>query len=80
MYSPLSRLHVLEEKLLDVVFQDGVLDAIICLTRQRIEGINYFPGNNDINIIDRGTSRWSPARRLLVDIFTLEADKRWMEG
>lgn len=78
-FGPLAKLYVLGEKLLDDAFQDRVLDVIICLTRKEVEGVKYFPGNDEINIIYKGTGRSSPARRLLVDAFTLDGKENWME-
>lgn len=66
-FTPLAKQHALGEKLLDDNFQDCVLNEMISLTREN-EG--YLPVDADITIIYESTGTSSPARRLLVDMFT----------
>jgi hypothetical protein len=76
----LAKLYVFGEKILDETFQDVVLALLIssCFARHTYLGEQKFPGNHIIATIYEGTSdAESPARRLLIDIWTYTDTEEW---
>lgn len=64
----LARLYVFGEKLLDNDFQDHVLNAFVAPYRKT----HWVPDDLSINIIYDGTPKSSPARRMLVNMYTAD--------
>jgi hypothetical protein len=62
------RMYVLREMLMDVEFQDAVLDVIMSGYHES----GLFPHPTEIAIIFEGTTENSPARALFVDFFCLQ--------
>jgi len=71
----MARSFVLGAKLLDCVFQNVVLKALI----DSVECYNYVPSNAAVRIIYKGTSSGLPARKLLVDFWAVESDITWKD-
>jgi hypothetical protein len=67
-------MYVLGEEMLDTYFQEAVISAIIsnCSTH------SIYPIGLQIDIIYRGTTATSPARKLLVDFFLHAGGKKWV--
>lgn len=69
----LAKCYVLGEKLIDTTFKNIILlNGFIHATRGR-EDERYFPDGSVIAIIYAGTTKRSPARKLMVDIYVDEA-------
>lgn len=70
-YTVLSKLYVLAEFLHDVVTKDVVLEAISAKSKEvSQDGTQRFPDFASICIVYGGTTRDSPARSLLVQLYT----------
>lgn len=68
-YQALAELYVLGERLLDDSIRAAVVKEIMRLTDLVDErSFRSFPARETVNIIYRGTTAGSPARRLMVDI------------
>jgi hypothetical protein len=70
----LAKLYVFGEKIMDETFQGAGLTVVmdICNSEQ------LYPGNDVVRMIYRGTSSSeSPARCLLVDIWTYGGNGEW---
>ncbi|KAF2242157.1 hypothetical protein BU26DRAFT_405911, partial [Trematosphaeria pertusa] len=61
----LARCYVLGEKLMDVAFQNAVMDAIL----DRAMREDLYPSSGFTRIIFQGTTKSSPARKVLVDFW-----------
>jgi hypothetical protein len=69
----LARTYVLGARLVDSAFQNAILQAIMdCADEDHCS-----PGLSDIGIIYAGTVALSPARKLMVDIWTHYAHEEW---
>ena len=66
--------YVLGEKLMDMEYQDQVLEVLM----RECEAEEQFPVGSQINIIYDGTTANSPARKLLVDFFCMAGDESWI--
>ncbi|KAK5120538.1 hypothetical protein LTR85_006194 [Meristemomyces frigidus] len=75
----LAKLYVLGEELLDSNFQDCIIDAFICALREvrakpaKTSTFRYCLRKQTVNLIYDGTPQKSPARQLMVDVYTREA-------
>jgi len=83
-YRLLADLYVLGETLQDVRFKNAILDAMMVRARfqgQSEEGkqVAFYPPNNAINTIYRGTTSYSPARRMMVDFHVQRGKKEWLD-
>lgn len=74
-FRQLVQAYTLGETLLDTKFQDAAMDAIICKLRGRSGYTFYGIGAEIINMIYEGTTAESPARLLLMDIYTIHANE-----
>ena len=79
-YVHLAKLYTLGEKLVDAVFQNQVVDAIVAGVREAdtIVGTPVYPGQIEINMIYHNTPPGNPARRLMVDIWQRWGCKAWV--
>lgn len=69
-YITLATLYVLGERLNDTTFQDSVINAMVFNLREKTEtNRTICPASLVINTIYDNTTRKSPVRRLLVDIY-----------
>jgi|TARA_R110002003_G_scaffold115_2_gene9933 hypothetical protein len=67
----LSKLFVLAEKLMDAKSKEVVLAAMLALSKESfVDNGPYYPGIDSVQVIYEGTREDSPARRLLVQLFT----------
>ena len=75
----LADLYVLGEKILDVKFQDCVIDCFLVSSRDsNAREIGYFPKTPATNLVYQGTPEGSPARRLMVDLFINYGNGKWI--
>lgn len=70
----LARCYVLGEKLMDVAFQNAVMDAIL----DRAMREDLYPSSGFTRIIFQGTTKSSPARKVLVDFWTWAGNESWV--
>lgn len=77
-YHTLAKLYVFGEKIRDVKVKNAVLDAIISRKDEAIEGLQYNPAMQTVNIIYEGTMPGSPARRLMVDNHVRGGKPAWL--
>jgi hypothetical protein len=71
MYTSLSKLYVLAEKLIDNTTKELVLAAISAHAKEMLSrDLNCIPPIESVQTIYEGTPEGSPARRLIVQIFT----------
>jgi hypothetical protein len=70
-YLSLSKLFVLAEKLMDAKSKEVVLAAMLARSKEPFvyNGL-YYTGIDSVQVIYEGTQEDSPARRLLVQLFT----------
>ncbi|KAF1965061.1 hypothetical protein BU23DRAFT_490739, partial [Bimuria novae-zelandiae CBS 107.79] len=67
----IAHLYVLAEKLEDATAKRAFLDALVDETdKTQTAGGAHFPGNQVVNTVYDGTMSGSPARKLLVDLYT----------
>ena len=67
-YQLLAELYVLGERLLDETIRGALIKEILRLTKLTDkESKHYYPKGEAVNIIYRGTTAASPARRLMVN-------------
>lgn len=72
-------LYVFAEKILDVETKNAVIHAMLEMARtKQINGQTYGPSSDDVNTIYKGTVVGSPARRLMVDLYTYRAKGDWI--
>jgi hypothetical protein len=74
-YVALAKCYVLGEKLMDNGFKNAVVDALFDAMSNQPFYPHHYPGQRPIKIIHDGTLEGPPARRLLVDIWTTEAEE-----
>jgi hypothetical protein len=80
-YELLAKLYVLGERFLDECIRAGVLKEIIRLSGlSDKDGKAYDPAGESANIIYRGTTAGSPARRLMVDIHLVHGTSEWLDS
>lgn len=77
-FRQLAQCYVLGESLLDTKFQNAVIDAIYSKLRDGSGTTFHEIGAEVVTIIYKGTVAESPARLLMVDIFTSHANKDQM--
>jgi len=68
--------YVLGEKLMDMEYQDQVLEVMV----RECEAAQKFPAASQINIIYDGTTESSPARKLLIDFFCWNGGSQWLNN
>ena len=67
--------------MIDPLFQDTVINAIVAASKQEDEdGKTYLPFVSNVSLIYRNTSRTSPARRLMVDFYVSACSYTWIES
>jgi hypothetical protein len=77
-YKSLAQIYVLAERLLDSACRNRILQEFMRLRDLKCEhDVKWNPVWYPINIIYRGTTTGSPARRLLVDIHASAAREDW---
>jgi hypothetical protein len=70
-----ARMFVLGEQFMDVEFQDMMVEVLVrCCEAKK------YPICGEIDIIYSGTTKGSPVRRLLVDIYVWFAGPVWIEN
>ncbi|KAF2827444.1 hypothetical protein CC86DRAFT_439935 [Ophiobolus disseminans] len=69
-YAVLSKLYVLADKLMDDTAKETILAAILARSKEAFKGSLYYPAIDSIQIIYEGTREGSPARQLMVDLYT----------
>lgn len=74
-YSFMVDLYLFGERLQDDEFCDDVLCAILLM----LDKPEWCPGSNTIARAYAGTPVGSPLRKLLVDVWTEEADSSWFD-
>lgn len=75
----LARLYVLCEKLQDVKAKNCVVQALMdSIYKKRTDNKWYIPLPPPINIIYKGNVKGSPARQLLLDVFTYSVKAEWL--
>ena len=67
----LAKLYGLGEKLIDKIFQDRVLDTLITHTRKD----DKYPTKKSAKIVYDSTLKGSPARKLMVDMYLMNANE-----
>ena len=78
-YDMLARLYGLGERLLDTPFQDRIIDAIVCVTREvSSTGKRRYPTKTTVDTVYASTPEGSPARKLMVDIHVLYGQVKWL--
>ncbi|KAL6824003.1 hypothetical protein V8C40DRAFT_247034 [Trichoderma camerunense] len=78
-YIQLAKSYALGELLQDTNFKDAVLDGILLKCRSNAtDGQSWFPVGPAIRHIYDGTPESSPARRLLVDLYTYHGRGDWL--
>ncbi|KAK5729748.1 hypothetical protein LTR17_011714 [Elasticomyces elasticus] len=73
VYQRLFKCYILAEKLLDAVFKDCVMDAIL----NTLQANPLFDANLS-NLVYENTPEGSPLRRLLCEIYVWCATERWL--
>lgn len=81
-YRELIRAYILGDKLLDIKFQNSVIDAIVetSSTIHPQDGRAYYPNIPEINIAYENTTESSKIRSLLVDMWVSKAVVNWFES
>ena len=86
-YILLAKLYCFGERMQDPHFRDAVIDAIVARVNDLHKYVNndgtisdfqYYPTTPAINIIYEGTPPSSPARRLMVNIYSSRGMSEWM--
>ncbi|KAK1080378.1 hypothetical protein LTR33_005593 [Friedmanniomyces endolithicus] len=80
----LASLYGFGEKIIDEQFQNCVIDALVAATRTDVPdnagGSNHwYPTKGTVDSIYRITPKGSPARRLMVDMHTINAQEAWID-
>ncbi|KAH6637768.1 hypothetical protein C7974DRAFT_148065 [Boeremia exigua] len=77
----LAKLYVLAEKLQDMEAKNQTINAVIASSRfKQAGGSVYAPGYNFIRIIYDGTPSGSKMRKLLVELYTMDAASSWIDS
>ncbi|KAK5678244.1 hypothetical protein LTS10_009414 [Elasticomyces elasticus] len=84
-YDMLAGLYVFGEKIVDQIFQDKVIDALVAATRNKVHPRQdrlaaLFPYGDTVDRIYNGTPRGSPARRLMVDMHAIRGKASWLNS
>jgi hypothetical protein len=81
-YELFAELYVLGERLLDESIRVAVIKEIVRLSNMTDKGgrKRSLPKQEAANIIYRGTTTGSPARRLMVDIFQTFGERDWLDS
>jgi hypothetical protein len=78
-YRLLATLYVYGERFINPTIQKAVIQEIFRLTDVvDISGTSWSPSENEVNIIYRGTSENSPARRFMINLHRSKGDKSWI--
>lgn len=78
-YELLAELYVLGERMLDDAVRTAVTKKIVRLTTLVCRDSRYhYPSKEAANIIYRGTTEGSPARRLMVDVHVRFGTHKWL--
>ncbi|KAJ5360619.1 hypothetical protein N7517_009810 [Penicillium concentricum] len=79
-YYDLAKAYVLGDKLLDVKFQNCVIDAIVerHATPDKRNGRCYIPNKKTINYAFDNTTESAPIRKLLVDMYMGNVTAEWL--
>jgi hypothetical protein len=79
IYTLLATLYVCGERFINPVIQQAVIKEIFRLMQKRdLRGVTWYPIQEEVNIIYRGTPENSPARRLMIDIHLADGNKNWI--
>ena len=70
----LAKLYTLGELISDRCLQDAVMDAFVTITCYT----HLYPTSDVVEIIYNGTMNASPARKLLVDIYVVYGNPKWI--
>ncbi|KAH3959582.1 hypothetical protein HBI56_199440 [Parastagonospora nodorum] len=74
-----AKLYVFAEKIQDTDTKDAVVKAMAHSSQlSRYNGKTYGPNLGVVSLIYAGTAPWSPMRKLLVDIYTYQANAAWL--
>lgn len=80
-YELLAELYILGERLLDEPIRANITKEILRLTKLADKDSKlYYPMKEAANIIYRGTTDDSPARRLMVDIHLIRGATEWLDS
>ncbi|KAK4556499.1 hypothetical protein LTR86_006643 [Recurvomyces mirabilis] len=77
-YQVLADMYCFGEFVQDARFQDAVIDAIMARVKQGGADFHYYPTTPIINTIYEGTLADSPARRLMVHIYSTQGISEWV--
>ena len=78
-FDHLVDLYLLGEKMLDQVFQNRVMDALVSATRERDEnGKRYFHDDLCIDKLYRNTPKNALARQFMVDVWVRRGRSKWI--
>jgi hypothetical protein len=78
-YMILFKAYSLGDKLLNIRFQDTVIDAIIEKgDSPAYNGVFYYPDGRNIEYAYNNTNEQSPLRKLLVDMYASDACGDWL--
>ncbi|KAF2869130.1 hypothetical protein BDV95DRAFT_453386, partial [Massariosphaeria phaeospora] len=69
----LASLYVLGEKFIDISFKNAVIDTMLDYHEER----SSFPPYKAVKIIYEGTPLFSPARKLVLDMYAWRWNKIW---
>ena len=81
-YETLAKINVLAERLLDRDTKNIIIDTMLSKS-QTIIGEHsecVFPGLEEICVIYEGTPPFSPARRLMTDLWVQSGEQSWLTG
>lgn len=80
-YQLLAELYVLSERLLDETIRGALIKEFVRLARLTDKNSKrYCPTREAVNIIYRGTTAASPARRLMVDLHVAYGTTKWFDS
>ena len=80
-YKELARLYCFGEKYQDVQLKNAVVSAMIAKAQVADpKGIRTYPGIQPVDMVYKGTSAGSLARKLLVDMHIESGREEWIEG
>ncbi|KAF2129932.1 hypothetical protein P153DRAFT_356604 [Dothidotthia symphoricarpi CBS 119687] len=80
-YIKLAKLYVFAEKMQDIPCKNAIIKALVSrIYMKRDSGRWYAFSTFSTRVIYKGTLPGSPARRLLVDVFTYNAEDSWIAG
>ncbi|KAK3677372.1 hypothetical protein LTR78_002910 [Recurvomyces mirabilis] len=77
-YQVLAEMYCFGEFVQDERIQDAVIDAIMARVKQGGADYHYYPTTPIINTIYEGTPADSPARRLMVHIYSTQGISEWV--